>query len=222
MYSHLLTLKMHSSGFIILSNMENDYSDNPIGIDTLSEQETSPKRGSGFWRFMLDVLETIVLSVLLFFAINTVSARIRVDGFSMEPTLQNGEFVIVNKLAYQFGVPSTGDVIVFHYPRDPEQEYIKRVIGLAGDKIRITNGQVLVNGESIPEPYIAAPPRYESEWDVPPDSLFVLGDNRNNSSDSHNWGPVPMKNVIGKALLIYWPPEQWGLIVDPTSVNAAP
>ncbi len=81
MYSHLLTLKMHSSGFIIFSNMENDYLDTPIGIDALPEGDTSQKRGSGFWRFMLDVLETIVLSVLLFYAINTVSARIRVDGF---------------------------------------------------------------------------------------------------------------------------------------------
>ena len=201
--------------------MENDYSENSSVVE-ISEQEDTRKQGSGFWRFMLDVLETIILSVLLFLAINTVSARIRVDGFSMEPTLMNGEFVIVNKLAYQFSDPKIGDVIVFHYPRDPEQEYIKRVIGLSGDNVRIMNGQVNVNGEPIQEPYIAAPPRYESNWEVPDSSLFVLGDNRNNSSDSHNWGPVPMENVIGKALFVYWPPQQWGLIGHPLAASAAP
>lgn len=202
--------------------MDNDFSENPSIVKAPEEQETGEKKGSGIWRFMLDLLETVVLSVLLFLAINAVSARIRVDGFSMEPTLRNGEFVIVNKLAYRFGEPQIGDVIVFHYPRDPEQEYIKRVIGLAGDQVRISNGQVFVDGQPIEEPYISAPPRYESDWVVPEDSLFVLGDNRNNSSDSHNWGPVPMQNVIGKAFFVYWPPEQWGLIEHLSAASAAP
>jgi len=202
--------------------MENEYSENAPLTEVVSEQEAAPVRESSFWRFLLDILETLVLSGLLFLAINTISARIRVDGFSMEPTLRNGEFVIVNKLAYRFGLPTIGDVIVFHYPRDPEQEYIKRVIGLAGDQVKISNGQVMVNGQAISEPYIAAAPRYDSEWSVPDGSLFVLGDNRNNSSDSHNWGPVPMENVIGKALFVYWPPTEWGLIEDPPAVSAAP
>jgi signal peptidase I len=106
-------------------------------------------------RFILDVLETIVLSVLLFLAINAVSARIRVDGFSMEPTLLNGEFVIVNKLAYRIGEPSIGDVIVFHYPRDPEQEFIKRVIGLSGDDVRINAGQVYGKYQTVRSSYWA-------------------------------------------------------------------
>ena len=165
---------------------------------------------------------SVVLSVLLFAGINAISARIRVDGYSMEPTLHNGEFVIVNKLAYRFGDYSQGDVIVFHYPRDPDQEYIKRVIGLPGDRVRISNGQVFVNDQPVAEPYIAAPPRYQSEWFVPDDSLFVLGDNRNNSSDSHNWGPVPKEYVVGKALFVYWPPEAWGLIEHPYAASAAP
>src|SRR5512136_283455 len=96
----------------------------------IPEQVEPVKQKSGFWRFLLDVVETVVLSVLLFAGINAVSARIRVDGFSMEPTLNSGEFVVVNKLAYKLGRPKLGDVIVFRYPRDPEQEYIKRVIGL--------------------------------------------------------------------------------------------
>jgi signal peptidase I len=190
-------------------------------IETGPETTASEKRGSGFWRFLFDVVETIVLSAVLFLGINAISARIRVDGFSMEPTLHNGEFVIVNKLAYRFGEPGHGDVIVFRYPRDPEQEYIKRIIGLPGDRVRIINGEVYVNDERINEPYIAAAPRYQSEWTVPEDSLFVLGDNRNNSSDSHNWGPVPMEHVIGRALFVYWPPESWGAVGKPLIANAA-
>jgi signal peptidase I len=186
------------------------------------EQTEPVKQKSGFWRFLLDIVETIVLSVLLFAGINTVSARIRVDGFSMEPTLQNSEFVIVNKLAYKLGSPSIGDVIVFHYPVDPTQEFIKRVIGLPGDKVKVASGQVFVNGKALSEPYIASPPRYNGEWVAPAGGLFVLGDNRNNSSDSHSWGAVPLGNIIGKAMFVYWPPDQWGFITHPTLVKASP
>jgi signal peptidase I len=182
-----------------------------------ADGEQSPAKQT---RFVKDLLETLILSVLLFVGINSISARIRVDGFSMEPTLQSGEFVIVNKLAYQLGEPRYGDVIVFQYPRDPDQEYIKRVIGLPGDSVRITNGSVIVNGETIDEPYIAAQPNYNSVWEVPQESIFVLGDNRNRSSDSHNWGPVPLDNIIGKALLIYWPPEQWGIVPHFSTASA--
>jgi signal peptidase I len=182
----------------------------------------SGEKRSGFLRFAIDVLETLILSVILFAAINAVSARIRVDGSSMEPTLQSGEFVIVNKLTYKLGTPEIGDVVVFHYPRDPEQEYIKRVIGLPGDKVVITDGQVYVNGQLLEEDYIAASPAYESSWDVPEDALFVLGDNRNNSADSHSWGAVPLNYIVGKAEFIYWPPTDWGLIDGPSIAIAAP
>lgn len=191
--------------------------------ETIAEpepQESEEKR-SGFMRFVIDVVETLILSIVLFVAINTVSARIRVDGASMEPTLQSGEFVIVNKLAYFFGEPNIGDIIVFHFPRDPDQEYIKRVIGLPGDRVEVRNGEVYVNDQILDEDYIAAPPVYNSTLDVPADSLFVLGDNRNNSSDSHNWGPVPLEYVIGKATLIYWPPTEWGIITHPTTASAS-
>lgn len=182
-----------------------------------------PKAGSaGILRFVLDVAETIILAAVLFLGINAVSARIRVDGFSMEPTLQDGEFVIVNKLAYRFGGLARGDVIVFRPPLDPDQEYIKRVIGLPGDTVRVDNGAVHVNGEIIDEPYVAAAPHYQAEWTVPSDSVFVLGDNRNNSSDSHSWGPVPLENVIGRALFVYWPPRAWGMIEHPPMAGAAP
>jgi signal peptidase I len=169
------------------------------------------------------VLETLVLSLILFLVINAISARIRVDGSSMEPTLHNGEFVIVNKLAYKLDEPKLGDIIVFHFPRDPDQEYIKRVIGVPGDKVVIEDGKVYVNGNEIDEPYISAPPAYTaSRWDVPEGNLFVLGDNRNNSSDSHSWGMVPLEYVVGKALFIYWPLEEWGIVRHTYTASAAP
>jgi len=189
--------------------------------ETISEPQETEEKRSGFMRFVIDVAETLILSIVLFAAINAVSARIRVDGASMEPTLQSGEFVIVNKLAYLFGEPTTGDVIVFHFPRDPDQEYIKRIIGLPGDRVEIKNGEVYVNDRVLDEDYIAASPVYEDILDVPGDSLIVLGDNRNNSSDSHNWGPVPLDYVIGKATFVYWPPTEWGVLNQPTG-SAAP
>jgi signal peptidase I len=190
--------------------------------ETIAEPQEKEETRSGFMRFVIDVVETLILSIVLFAAINTISARIRVDGASMEPTLQSGEFVIVNKLSYFFGEPEIGDIIVFHFPRDPDQEYIKRIIGLPGDRVEVNNGEVFVNDYALNEDYIAAPPIYNDAWDIPADSLFVLGDNRNNSSDSHNWGTVPLDYVIGKATFIYWPPTEWGILNHPTVASAAP
>jgi signal peptidase I len=176
------------------------------------EFEEKPPEKSKVVGFLVDILETLLLSVVLFFLINAVSARIKIDGSSMEPNLQHGEFVIVSKINYRFGEPERGDVVVFDYPRNITKEYIKRVIGLPGEEVKIDNGKVFVNGILLSEPYLEIEPNYEGEWVVPEDSLFVLGDNRNNSSDSHDWGPVPLSNVIGEALLVYWPPSSWGLI----------
>lgn len=169
----------------------------------------------------VDILETLLLSIVLFLIINAVSARIKIDGSSMEPTLHHGEFVIVSKLNYRFGEPQRGDIVVFDFPRNITQEYIKRVIGLPGDRVRIDDQQLYVNGQRVNEPYVNTPAHYEGEWQVPDDALFVLGDNRNNSSDSHNWGVVPMSNVIGEALFVYWPPESWGLIKTTNPVSAS-
>lgn len=190
-------------------------------MDTPSDQTEIKGKDSGFLRFVVDILETLVLSVILFIGINAVSARIRVDGSSMEPTLHSGEFVIVNKLSYKLGNPAQGEIVVFHFPRDPEQEYIKRVIGLPGDQVIINQGKIFVNDRLVDEPYIAADPTYEGTWIVPEGHLFVLGDNRNNSSDSHNWGTVPQEYVVGKAVFIYWPPGQWGIIEHVSTASAA-
>lgn len=182
-------------------------------IEGQASQEQAPAQEKIKWgRFFLDIIETLILAVVLFFGINAVSARVRVDGFSMRPTLDDGEFVLVSKLNYKLSNVQRGDIIVFHYPMDPEQELIKRVIGLPGDRIEVNEGIVYVNGQALEEPYIAAPPAYSSQWNVPQDRLFVLGDNRNDSSDSHSWGFLPFENVVGKAVLIYWPPPMWDVI----------
>jgi len=178
----------------------------------LSDPENVKEQKANWGRWLLDLFETVALAVLLFVGINAISARVRVDGFSMRPTLQDGEFVLVNRLAYRFGVVERGDIIVFHYPSDPSQELIKRVIGLPGDQITINAGVVTVNGRELQEAYIAAPPAYSGSWQVLEGDLFVLGDNRNDSSDSHSWGLLPIDNVIGKAVLIYWPPPLWNVI----------
>ena len=182
-------------------------------VDTPEATDNTEPASPGWGRFFLDIFETLLLSAVLFLAINALSARVRVDGFSMKPTLQDGEFVLVNRLAYLMGEPQRGDIIVFHFPLDPgSQDLIKRIIGLSGDHIIIANGVVTVNGQVLNEPYIAAPPMYTGEWLIPAGDLFVLGDNRNDSSDSHSWGMLPKKEIVGKAMFIYWPFPDWKMI----------
>ncbi len=193
-------------------------------LPTQSQTEPVPARPEqAEWkRFLLDLLETVGLAIILFIIINTVSARVRVDGLSMTPTLQNGEFVLVNRLSYQFGSPTRGDLIVFRSVNQPDWDLIKRVVGIPGDTIAISSGRVVVNGTPLVEPYIKAEPLYAGHWTVPQGYLFVLGDNRNNSEDSHVWGLLPLRNVIGKALLIYWPPPEWAMIDHVQIAAAAP
>jgi signal peptidase I len=172
-------------------------------------------------RIVADILETVFLAVFLFLGINAVSARIRVESVSMQNTLFAGDFVFVNKLAYKLGKPERGDVIVFKYPPDPTQiPYIKRVIGLPGDQINITDGQVFINGQPLNEPYLDAATARGGSWTVPPDSLFVMGDNRNNSSDSRSWGYVPFENIMGRAEVIYLPMEHWAWLHQSLAVAA--
>lgn len=169
----------------------------------------------------LDILETLFLAIVLYFGINAVSARVRVDGFSMNPSLENGEYILVNKLSYKIGEPARGDIVVFSFPLDPNQDLIKRVIGLPGETVTVQEGKVSVNGIPLEEPYIAAAPFYNGTWVVNEGQLFVLGDNRNESKDSHEWGLLPMENVIGKAVLIYWPPPKWEVIDHLQPASAA-
>ena len=119
----------------------------------------------------------------------------------MVPTLQDGEYILVSKLSYKMGTPARGDIIVFALPTDQRQDLIKRVIGLPGETISVHSGIVSVNGTPLTETYIAQPPQYDGEWTVGTGQLFVLGDNRNNSKDSHQWGLLPLENVIGKSVI---------------------
>ena len=189
-------------------------------MDTLEQEplveEVKPaEEGTNWKRFVLDIVETLVLAVVLFVGINAVSARVRVDGSSMLPTLENGEFVLVSKLSYTSGEYQRGDIIVFHFPLNPDEELVKRIIGLPGDQVVVQNEKVYVNGQQLSEDYISHAPVYTGEWTVTEGHLFVLGDNRNNSNDSKDWGLLPQENVVGKAILIYWPPPMWNVLDHP-------
>jgi len=157
-------------------------------------------------RFLWELTQTVLLATILFSAINLVTTRIQVRSISMQPTLYESDRVLVNRLAYKLGTPTRKDVIVF----DPlvsniAEPYIKRIIGLPGDVVRISHGQVYVNNLPLQETYLAAPPAYHGSWTIPAGHVFVLGDNRNNSFDSHYWGVVALDSVIGKAEFVYWP-----------------
>jgi signal peptidase I len=158
---------------------------------------------------------------MLFLAVNLFTARIRVEGGSMEPSLHDGEFVVINRLAYRWNDPDRGEIIVFRFPLDPERRFIKRIIGLPGDTVTVSEGQVLVNSLPLEEPYVSAPPRYDGTWTVEDGHVFVLGDNRNNSSDSQNWGSLHKEEIIGKAIIVYWPLGDLGVIPHYELVSAA-
>jgi len=183
-------------------------------------EESQLNQTDDWKRFALDILETIILAIVLYFGINAISARVRVDGFSMRPTLQHGEYILVSRLTYRTSEPQRGDIIVFSLPTDQKQDLIKRIIGLPGETIKINNGRVLVNNVALQEPYIAQNPLYNGEWTVGEGQFFVLGDNRNDSKDSHQWGLLPAENIIGKALIIYWPPDEWKLVSHTQEVFA--
>lgn len=184
------------------------------------EQPAEPKKNL-ILNFLWEIVQTVVMAMILYFLVDMMIGRVQVENISMEPTLQPGERLIVNKLAYRLGSIKRGDVIVFHYPRNPNSDYIKRVIGLPGETVRIADGTVYINNEPLQEDYIAAPPTYFGEWTVPEGQVFVLGDNRNQSFDSHSWGFVPKEMIVGKAILIYWPPNAIRVLNQTPVVNAA-
>lgn len=166
------------------------------------------------YRLVREIIETIVLTFLMFLIIRFAIQNFNVDGTSMEPNLHNSELILVDKWTYLFRPPARGDVIVFVAPPHPDMDYVKRIIGIPGDVITINNTTVIVDGVILNEPYVD--PRNQgnlftyNHWVnrvVPPGEYFVLGDNRAVSSDSRDWGFVPKQNVIGRAAFVYWP---WG------------
>ena len=212
--------------------------DNDAYDDGLGDEE--PPAVSPFARRMRraswELVQTLFLAALIFLAVRAMAQNFRVEGSSMEPSLHDGQYLLVNKAVYfkidldrmsrflpfvgdggdqplrfLFRSPKRGDVIVFRYPRDPDRDFIKRVIAVPGDVVRIEDGVVTVNGTTLEEPYIEDIPSYDfDEQVVPEGGYFVLGDNRSNSYDSHAWGFVPEENIIGQAVFSYWPIEELG------------
>ncbi len=199
--------------------MEND---SPVGsyleaIETETTEgqveEETPNNWDAVKTVIREVLETVILTVIIFFLIQMVVRNFRVVGTSMEPNLHDSQYLIVDKISYRLGEPQQGDVIVFEPPNRPGEDYVKRVIGVSGDLVEIQNGQVFINNKPIEEPYVVYSGSYSmSPRRVGANELFVLGDNRNSSSDSHNWGMLATDKVVGKAWVSYWPPNYWGVI----------
>jgi len=166
--------------------------------------------------FFRDILLIGVAAVVISLLIQTTVQKSSVDGYSMEPGLQDEQQLLINKVVYYFHEPERGDIIILHPPPPYSPEttpFIKRIIALPGDTIEVKNGAVYVNGSKLDEPYIKEPPTYNfPQKKIPEDEYFVLGDNRNNTNDSHNGWTVPRQNIIGKAWLSIWPPGEWGLV----------
>lgn len=176
--------------------------------------------------FFLEFLETVVIA-LLFFAIMYIFLfqPHQVKGNSMLPNFINGEYLLTNKLVYRFKDPGRGDIVVFRAPENNQYDYIKRIIGLPGDTVKILNGNIYINNQKIDEsaylsPTIQSRPGYYlhegKEIVIPPNSYLVFGDNRTNSSDSRDFGPIPKESIVGKAWFMYWPPAKIGLIKQTT------
>ena len=168
---------------------------------------------SWFRDLVFSVLIAVVMIVFIY-------QPVKVEGTSMLPTLDNEERIFINKFTYRFGLGGIerGDTVVFWYPQDTSKSYIKRVIGLPGDHIRVDGGQVFVNGMAMVEDYVPREFRDFGSWHdgqeqtVPEGRYFVLGDHRNQSSDSRMWGWVPRENIYGKAVFVYWPLEKMGRV----------
>jgi signal peptidase I len=171
-----------------------------------------------------EIIETLALTLVIFVVIHFTVQNYMVDGTSMQPSLINNQYVLVNKLAYLFHAPERGDVIVFHWPVDTNKDLIKRVIGVPGDVIVIDSNTVRVNGVLLNEPYIMAPVNPAGYGKVvPPNDYFVMGDNRLVSDDSRDWGFVPKSYIIGKAVFVYWPINSWHFInTYPSVYNMIP
>lgn len=163
-------------------------------------------------RLVRDVALALVVCGL---AIVFLFQPFKVEGTSMQPRLGEHERILVNKLIYHLRPVARGEVVVFWFPGDAERSFIKRVIGVPGDRIEIRAGQVYVNRERLAEPYLSEPFREVEDFGplvVPPDAYFVLGDHRNVSNDSRSWGPVPRNLIYGKAILRYWPLTRAGWV----------
>jgi signal peptidase I len=179
---------------------------------------TPPSEGQRLhvWRALWELAHDLSVAVLFcFFLITFVAQAFRVQGTSMLPLLSDSERIIVNKFVYRFRSIERGDVVVFWYPKDPSVSFIKRVVGLPGDTVELRRGELLVNGQNVPEGYVLAAFRDDESHDpivVAKGYYYVLGDHRSSSNDSRSWGEVPEKYIYGKAFFRFWPLSKIGLI----------
>lgn len=168
-------------------------------------------RPGGEWAaWIRDIVVSLAVSV---FVIVFVYQPVKVEGTSMMPGLDDQERIFINKFVYHWESVERGDVVVFRYPHDPHKSYIKRIIGMPGDDVKIDSGRVYVNGSVLEEPYVLDYYRDDRSYPeiiVPPNSFFVLGDHRNLSSDSRDFGPIPERTIYGKAVFVYWPMDKLG------------
>lgn len=180
---------------------------------------TGTVKGNAFY----ETLRTVVLVLLTAFIIRVfVMQPFLVQGASMEPTLTNSEYLIVEKVAYKFRQPERGEIVVFRAPINWTENYIKRVIALPGETIKIENNTIYINGEILQENYAQAggsvsfdDPNYSLEVTLGEDEYFVIGDNRSHSSDSRSWGPLPKQNIIGRAFMALFPLDAFGVFQSP-------
>ncbi|MFH2085807.1 MAG: signal peptidase I [bacterium] len=173
------------------------------------------------WLFFLDFLETIVVSLAIFAVVYIFLFQPhQVDGRSMEPNFQNGEYILTDKVSYRIHPPKRGDVVVFHSPQDERIDFIKRIIGVPGDTVELKAGYVYSNGAKLEENYISDPGavlagrfmRESTPVEVPPGQYLVMGDNRGHSSDSREWGLITSAEIVGRAFFRYWPVSAFGTI----------
>ena len=213
----------------------------------LPREEAPPRPRRRWRRTARELVETLILALLIFLVVRSAVQNFKVEGSSMDPSLIDGQYLIVNKAIYAhvnlnplsrvlpfinpgddpewyvFRQPKRGDVVVFRFPNDPKRDFIKRIIGEPGDTVEVRAGIVYINGQSLDEPYITSRPTYNyGPTTVPPKGYFVLGDNRNNSYDSHVWGFVPRENIIGQAWISYWPTDAFGLVPNKSLQPQAP
>jgi signal peptidase I len=194
---------------------------NPVederGLESSGQPEPLPQTpaelpGRSFWLWGRDMLFSLAVS---FFIITFLYQPVRVEGTSMLPRLGDQDRLFINKFVYHFAEIHRGDVVVFHYPRDPQKSYIKRVIAVPGDDLRIDDGRTYINGRLLWEPYVPRrfhDSRSQDAMVIQPDQYFVMGDHRSISSDSRDFGPVPRDLIYGKAAFVYWPAEDMGII----------
>lgn len=166
-------------------------------------------------QFLKELLQTGLMVLIIYTLLNLVVPRYMVEGSSMEPNFHEGQRLFVSRMEYMFGEPQRGHVVVFRNPKDPKgEDLIKRIIGLPDETVRVEEGRVFIDGVLLEEDYLNEPLRYtgEREWELGADEFFVMGDNRNNSNDSFDFGPIKREAIVGRALASYWPPQWWGIV----------